>query len=189
MIYLAFGIVGFVLLLLFDISSLLKKNYLKYIFGISGFLLIFGSSIMIVIDSSHFLKIDLLYRTISLVFALISLWLLIYSVFIEVGKKTYQIEGKHTLVTSGTYSLSRHPGVLWMLLLYIFGAIFFQNLLAFYAALIWTFTNIIYVVIQERFIFHRIFDNYDKYRESTPMIFPNYDSIEKFITTKNWRRS
>jgi protein-S-isoprenylcysteine O-methyltransferase Ste14 len=76
-----------------------------------------------------------------------------------------------------------------MLLLYIFGAIFFQNLLAIYAALIWTFANIIYVTIQERFIFNKIFDNYDKYRESTPMLLPNYNSIGKFITTNNWRRT
>ena len=187
--YLIFGILGFALLLMFDICSLCDKNYLKYFFGISGFLLIFISSILIVIESSSILEINSLVRVISLVLALISLVLLIYSVFIEVGKKTYEVENQHALVTDGTYALSRHPGVLWMLLLYIFGAIFFQNLLAIYAALIWTFANIIYVSIQERFIFHRIFDNYDKYRESTPMILPNYESIEKFITTKNWRRT
>jgi protein-S-isoprenylcysteine O-methyltransferase Ste14 len=121
------------------------------------------------------------------IIAIVSLMLLIYSVFIEVGRKTYKVENEHSLVTSGTYALTRHPGVLWMLLLYIFGAIFFQNLLAIYAALIWTLANIIYVTIQERFIFHKIFDNYDKYRETTPMILPNFQSIEKFITTKNWR--
>lgn len=187
--YLVAGIMGFALLLMFDITSLFKMNYLKYLFGISGFMLILICTLMIVIDSSFFLQINLLYRAVSLFFAIISLALLIYSVFIEVGKKTYQVEGEHTLVTSGTYALSRHPGVLWMLLLYIFGAIFFQNLLAFYAALVWTLANIIYVFIQERFIFHKIFDNYDKYRESTPMIIPNYESIEKFITTKNWRKS
>lgn len=188
-LYLIIGIFGFVLLLIFDILSLRKKKYLKYLFGISGFLLIFVSSIMIVVYHSSILEIDSIFRIISLFLALISLTLLIYSVFIEVGKKTYQVENEHALITSGTYALTRHPGVLWMLLLYIFGAIFFQNLLAIYAALIWTLANIVYVSIQERFIFHKIFDNYDKYRESTPMILPNIDSIEKFITTKNWRRT
>jgi protein-S-isoprenylcysteine O-methyltransferase Ste14 len=188
-LYLLIGIIGFALLLVFDILSLHNKNYSKYLFGVSGFLMILVSSILIVINYSHFLTIDSTVRFIGLGFAIASFALLIYSVFIEVGKKTYQVENEHALVTSGTYALTRHPGVLWMLLLYIFGAIFFQNLLAIYAALIWTFVNIIYVSIQERFIFHKIFDNYDKYRESTPMILPNFESIEKFMTTKNWRRT
>ena len=189
MMYLIIGILGFVLLLMFDICSLCKKNYLKYFFGISGFLLILISSILIIIEFSSILQINGFVRAIALVLALLSLLLLVYSVFIEVGRKTYKVDNQHALITDGTYALSRHPGVLWMLLLYIFGAIFFQNLLAIYAALIWTIVNIIYVALQERFIFHRIFDNYDKYRESTPMILPNYESVEKFITTKNWRRT
>jgi len=178
---------GFALLLMFDVLSLGKRKYVKYIFGISGFLMIFISSILIVLNYSHFLEINNMFRIVSLLIALASLILLIYSVFIEVGRKTYKVKNEHSLVTSGTYALTRHPGVLWMLLLYIFGAIFFQNLLAIYAALIWTLANIIYVTIQERFIFHKIFDDYDKYRETTPMILPNFQSIEKFITIKNWR--
>ena len=189
MIYLGIGILGFVLLLMFDLCSLCKKNHLKYLFGVSGFLLIAVSSILIVVDFSSYLEINGIYRIASLVIALISFLLLVYSVFIEVGRKTYKLKNEHALVTNGTYALTRHPGVLWMLLLYIFGAIFFQNLLAIYAALIWTFVNIVYVTIQERFIFNKIFDNYDKYRESTPMLLPNYNSIGKFITTTNWRRT
>ena len=188
-LYLITGVIGFILLLIFDVLSLSKKNILKYVFGISGFFMIFGSSVLIIKNYSYFLQIDNSYRFISLFFVLASFILLIYSVFIEVGKKTYVLENEHFLVTNGTYALTRHPGVLWMLLLYIFGAIFFQNLLAIYAALIWTLANIVYVSIQERFIFHKIFEDYDKYRESTPMILPNIESIEKFITTKNWRRT
>lgn len=189
MIYIGIGTIGFVLLLMFDLSSLYKKNYLKYFFGILGFLLIFISTMFIFGEFSSFLEIHNVYRALSLVVSIIFFALLIYSVFIEVGRKTYNIKNEHTLVTNGTYALSRHPGVLWMLLLYIFGAIFFQNLLAIYAALIWTFANVVYVTIQERFIFHKIFDDYEKYQKSTPMLFPNYSSIGKFITTKNWRRT
>jgi len=183
------GIIGFALLLAFDLLSMHNRKYSKYFFGISGFLMIFVSSVLIVINYSDFLSINVTFRFIGLGFAIVSFVLLIYSIFIEVGRKTFQMENEHFLVTSGTYALTRHPGVLWMLLLYIFGAVFFQNLLAIYAALIWTSVNIIYVTIQERFIFHKIFDNYDKYRESTPMILPSFESIEKFMTTKNWRRT
>lgn len=189
MILLILGIFGFVLLLLFDICSLAKKRYLKYFFAFSGFILIFGSSIAIITTFSNFFEIALSFRIISLILSLFFLSLLIYSVVIEVGTKTYAFDNQHSLITNGTYALSRHPGVLWMLLFYIFGAMFFQNLLALYAGLIWTSVNIVYVMIQERFIFHKIFKDYDQYRKSTPMIVPNLQSFEKFITLQNWRRT
>ncbi len=188
-VYVGIGIIGFALLLIFDLLSLRNKNYLKYVFGLTGFLMIFICSLLIIINYSDFNELNNMFRIISSVFALASLSLLVYSVFIEVGKKTYQVENKHILVTEGTYALTRHPGVLWMLLLFIFGAIMFQNILLFYTGLIWTIVNIIYVSIQERYIFHKIFDNYEQYQKNTPMILPNIRSIGKFTNRKNWRRT
>ena len=187
MIYLGLGILGFVMLLLFDICSLCEKSIIKYFFGISGFSLIFVSSVFLVrINSDVIFSYTL--RVVALSLALIFLFLLIYSVFIEVGKKTYQYKNQNILITTGTYALSRHPGVLWFLFVYLFGAIYFQNTFVLYAGLIWTVINIIYVYIQERFIFTKLFDNYGSYIQTTPMILPSYQSIEKCITTLNWRK-
>ena len=187
MVYLISGVFGFVLLLLFDICSLCKKSIIKYFFGIGGFSLIVGSTIFLAKTTSN-ASFSFSFRIFALIFAILSLLLLIYSVFIEVVKKTYQYENNNELITTGTYALSRHPGVLWFLFLYLFGSIYFQNSLILYAGLIWTVMNILYVFVQERFIFTKLFDNYHRYIETTPMIFPSYESLEKCITTLNWRK-
>ena len=187
MIYLGTGIIGFLMLLLFDICSLSKKSLMKYFFGVSGFLLIAGSSVLLVFTKSN-VSFPLSLRLISLVLAVLSIGLLIYSVFIEVGKNTYEYENHNSLITTGTYALSRHPGVLWFLFFYIFTAIYFQNHLVLYAGLTWTVMNIIYVFVQEKYIFSKLFDNYSNYIQTTPMIFPSYKSLEKCITTLNWRK-
>ncbi len=187
MIYLGLGVLGFVMLLLFDICSLFEKSIVKYFFGVSGFSIIIISTVLIVRINSD-ITFSFSFRIISLTIAILALLLLIYSVFIEVGKNTYQYKNKSRLITTGTYALSRHPGVLWFLFVYLFGAIYFQNYFVLYAGLTWTVINILYVSIQERYIFSKLFDNYGNYIQSTPMILPSYQSIEKCFTTLNWRK-
>ena len=114
--------------------------------------------------------------------------LLIYSVFIEVGGNTYKKFAEPQLVTDGTYSLVRHPGVIWLFLAYFFLAIFNENSYLLVTAITWTFANTIYVIIQEKYVLVRLFPNYDEYIKTTPMVIPNYISMKKFITTKNWRK-
>jgi protein-S-isoprenylcysteine O-methyltransferase Ste14 len=180
------GALGFGFLLLFDLFSMNSKSYIKYVFCIGGFLLIAINSIFIILNFSE-MTFSIWVRIIGGIFSVTFLILLIYSVFIEVGKKTYGVETEFKLVTTGTYALSRHPGVLWFFLLYICGYLLFQNTFVLYAGLVWTGVNVLYVFIQERFIFYKIFEGYDYYQKSTPMIIPNFQSFEKCITTLNWR--
>jgi len=187
MISIVIGIFGFIFLLLFDLCLLLKKSTLKYIFGISGLFLIFGSTVSILSLSSE-LNIYLPLRIFFGVLMLLFLILLIYSVFLEVGIESYSYENKNTLVTTGTYTLSRHPGVLWFLLLFVSAFLVFQNYYLLYAGLIWTAANIIYVYFQEKFIFKKLFIDYSNYIQTTPMLIPTYESIGRFMTSKNWRK-
>ncbi len=185
--FIGLGILGFILLLLFDVCSLCKKSVFKYFFGVAGFGLIIVSSIFLLQINSN-TTFSFAFRMVSLALSSLSLLLLIYSVFIEVGKNTYKYKNENKLITTGTYALSRHPGVLWFFLVYFFGAIYFQNYFIMYAGLLWTGINIIYVSIQERFIFTKLFKNYGNYIETTPMIVPNLESLERCITTLNWRK-
>ncbi len=187
MVYLGLGVFGFILLLLFDFTSLAEKNVVKYFFGIGGFGVIVLSSIFLLKYNSN-IWFPLSYRIISLILAILSFLLLIYSVFIEVGENTYKYKNKYKLITTGTYALSRHPGVLWFLFVYLFIGVYFQNYYILFAGLIWTCINIIYVWIQERFIFIKIFDNYAGYIKTTPMLLPNFKSLERCITTLKWRK-
>lgn len=184
--YILIGAVGFAFLLGFDLFSMNSKSYIKYAFALIGIFAITFSSWQIVLNYSAS-TFSIWTRAALAVAAVIFFLLLVYSVFIEVGVKTYKAKNEFKLVTSGTYALTRHPGVSWFLLLYVSAWLLFQNQFLLYAGLIWTGVNILYVFIQERFIFIKIFDNYKEYQVSTPMIIPNYKSIKKCFNKTNWR--
>ena len=187
MLFIVIGIFGFVSLLVFDLMSMKDKVYLKYFFALFGLSLITYATYQLMnFQSDLFLNETL--RVLGLLFSVIFLILLIYSVLIEVGSNTYSKIAQPKLVTNGTYSLVRHPGVIWLFLLYFWLAIYTQNSLILLSAFIWSFVNIIYVVIQEKLVLSKLFQDYQEYRNSTPMVIPNFMSIKKFITTNNWRK-
>ena len=187
MVYIIVGIMGFVSLLVFDLMSMKNLAFSKYLFAFLGLGLIGFSTIMIAKMERDVLINDI-FQIVCLLLAIVFLALLIYSVFIEVGGNTYQKIAKPELVTDGTYSLVRHPGVIWLFLTYLFAAIFFENSVLIITAFTWTIVNAIYIVIQEKLIFTRLFSNYDEYIKATPMLIPNITSMKKFVTTKNWRK-
>jgi protein-S-isoprenylcysteine O-methyltransferase Ste14 len=187
MTYIAIGVLGFVCFLLFDIFSMRNRVVLKYMSVLTGVGLIAYSSTRLVGLPSD-LVFPSFVQGIALVHAVIFMCLLIYSVFIEVGLKTYQTYAEPSLVTDGTYSLVRHPGVIWLFLAYFFGAIYYANSYVLLTAFIWTTVNTIYIIIQERYILIHLFDGYEQYRRTTPMVIPNSTSLKRFITIENWRK-
>ncbi len=188
MTYIILGIFGFVFLLIFDILSMKEHVVGKYFFGLMGVSLIVASTIKIC-GLGNTPQITEAYKFISLVLAIVFLALLVYSVFIEVGGNTYQKAAAPELVTNGTYSLVRHPGVIWLFLTYFFAAIFFGNSYLLHTAFIWTLVNTIYIVLQEKYVLTRLFKNYGEYIKATPMVIPNFTSIKKFVMTENWRKA
>lgn len=187
MLFIIIGIFGFISLLIFDFMSLSNKVFEKYFFAFLGLGLIGFSTFQLMGLESDFLVGDFL-QYISLLLALLFMALLIYSVFIEVGGNTYQKFAEPQLVTDGTYSLVRHPGVIWLFLAYFFLAMYTENSYLLYTSFIWTFVNTLYVVLQEKYILTKLFPTYDEYVKTTPMVIPNHISLKKFITTKNWRK-
>lgn len=187
MLYIAIGVVGFICFLMFDLLSMHNKVIAKYVFVLFGCGLIVFSTIGIIRYSSV-IPVFSITRIIALVLAIFFSLLLVYSVFIEVGLNTYKKYAKPGLVTTGTYSLVRHPGVIWLFLAYFFASIYFANNYLLLTAFIWTAVNTVYIVIQERLILKKIFQDYESYILTTPMIIPNYTSLKKFITITNWRK-
>jgi protein-S-isoprenylcysteine O-methyltransferase Ste14 len=181
MLYILTGAVGFVFLLLFDICSLHGKNKAKYASMLIGLGLIGYSTFKLVIQDytwSIFSPFSSLYGLLAIIFFL----LLIYSVVLEVGVlNTYKSNPEPQLVTTGTYGLVRHPGVIWLFFVYLFTSLYFANIIIFIAGVVWTIVNIIYVLIQEQIILPKLFSNYKEYQNSTPMIVPTLQSFKKFI--------
>lgn len=104
---------------------------------------------------------------------LASLALLIYSLFIETAAAAPDSSGDmRTAVTEGTYGLSRHPGFLWFICLQ-----FSINWLCGRAEVIiigmtLSIMDYVLIVLEDTWIFPRLFSNYEEYKKSVPMLFP-----------------
>lgn len=175
------GVVGFAMLFGSDLcgvrNNCIGRNFLAFF----GVLFLFGSSIYILIIGQT-IELSIATRIVSGFLTIVFLFLLVYSVGIEVNKKR---DEKDKLLTTGTYALTRHPGVIWFLLYYVFGALMFANMTILIAGIIWSFVNVIYVLLQEKVIFNKIFDNYDMYIKTTPMLFPTVKSVKRCVHTLN----
>ncbi len=182
MIYVAIGCLGFLVIHLFDIVSL------KRLPGAKPFTWILGSALVayaLVIVSLWSEKLPLPIWPTWLGWALltISLFLLIYSLFIDLPfRKTYIVTGVgDKLITTGLYALVRHPGVHWFILLMLSLILVSKSSLLLIAAPIFILLDIVLVIVQDKFFFGRMFDGYDRYRQETPMLVPNRQSINAFI--------
>jgi len=115
----------------------------------------------------------------------ISLCLLIYSLFIEIPfQSTYAKKGVgNKLITTGTYALVRHPGVLWLALLYISLALIFPSPILFLAAIVWLIMDIIWVAVEDRNFFPKMFPDYREYQQKTPFLIPTKQSISACLKT------
>jgi len=114
---------------------------------------------------------------------IISVVLLIYSHFIEIPfVKAYTRSGiSHQLITTGTFALVRHPGIVWYILFLISLLLITHSKVLLIVAPVWVIMHILWVVIQERFVLRRVFSGYEQYKHETPMFIPTKRSIINFI--------
>jgi protein-S-isoprenylcysteine O-methyltransferase Ste14 len=184
--YVLIGAIGFLLASAFDWLSLKYIPILKQAVGVLAVCLMIYATVMVCMSSPRF---DLPFFTIPLgsCLLLLSLALLIYSLFIEIPfHSTYVGKGVGPrLITTGTYALVRHPGVLWLALVYVSLALLFPSATLFIAVAIWFILDFIYVVIEDRIFFPRMFPDYPDYRRRTPFLIPSKQSILSCIKTIN----
>lgn len=178
------GVLSFLVAYSFDWVALKKIPGLKQAVALTVFVLL-GYALYDACWNVASFSLPFPASLIGLVLVPISLLLLVYSLFIEIPfVKTYAQRGSSDqLVTTGTYALVRHPGVIWyfLFLLALFLATGSTTLLV--AAPVWTLMNILYVVIQERFFFEKMFPGYREYRRQTPMLIPTRQSISRCLKT------
>jgi len=110
----------------------------------------------------------------------------LYSVFWEVSPARHPqasataSAGPH-LVMDGTYALTRHPGVLWFGLLVLGLFLVSRSRIMLVAGPVWTALDALWVLLQERFFFHRMFPEYAHYCQTTPMLLPTPASVRRFL--------
>lgn len=184
--YVLIGATGFLLAYAFDWLSLKDIPVLKQAAGVLAVCLLLYATVMVCISYPRF---ELPFFTIPLgsCLLMVSLALLIYSLFIEIPfHGTYVEKGAgNRLITTGTYALVRHPGVLWLALVYISLALLFPSAMLLIAVGVWFLLDVIYVVIEDRIFFPRMFPGYPDYRRRTPFLIPSRQSILTCIRTIN----
>ena len=190
MIYIALGSIGFLVIRLFDIVSLKRIPVAKPCTWVSGSGLLIYSLIMVSLSPDKFL-LPIWTTWLGWTLLLISFFLLMHSLFINLPfRKTYVAAGVgDELITTGLYALVRHPWIHWFIVLLLSLFLVSGSKLLLVASSIWILLDILLVFIQDRFFLGRMFDGYDRYRQETPMLIPNKESISACIRTINQTRA
>lgn len=112
-------------------------------------------------------------------------FLLVYSLFLELPfRRTYMAPGQGPrLVTTGTYALVRHPTVLWYGLLLMSLLLLTRSLTLLMALPLWLGLDILWVILQEQSSLPRTFPHYWRYKQVTPMLIPNHQSLRVCLAT------
>lgn len=124
--------------------------------------------------------------------ATLPIWglLLLYSLVLELPPgQTYARPGVgDRLVTTGTYALTRHPGVIWYILALGSLLLACHSRVLLVAVPIWAALDVLHVTVQDKFFFSRMFPEYKEYQKKTPMLIPTLGSISACIRTVRARR-
>ncbi len=178
----ALGVLGFLVVHLFDFVALKRIPLLKPVIWASGCGILFYA-IAIVTLSADRLVLALWLNWLGWILLPVSILLVVYSLFVNLPLvNTYLKRGiGKRLVKTELYTLVRHPGIygfiLFMAALWLVSGS--RPLLV--AAPVWILLDIILVVIQDRYFFGRMFPAYEQYRQQTPMLIPNKQSIRAFL--------
>ncbi len=184
MIYIATGCLGFLVIHLFDIVSLKRLPGAKPFTWILGSGLLLYGLVMVCLQANK-LPLPIWSTWLGWTLLTLSLFPLIYSLFINLPfSKTYIATGVgDKLIRSGLYALVRHPGVHWFILILLSLILVSRSSLLLIAVPIFILLDIVLVIVQDKFVFVRMFDGYDSYQQETPMLVPNRQSINAFINS------
>ncbi|MFN8457956.1 MAG: DUF1295 domain-containing protein [Anaerolineae bacterium] len=187
MLYILLGVIGFLVAYLFDFVSLRQIPFGKQAVGLVSFALLGYAHVMVCFQGEK-LAWPAALSYLGWPLFLLGTLAMVYSLYVEIPfKKTYVAEGVgDQLVTTGTYALARHPGVLWYGVVVIGLILVSGRWLMLYAAPIWFLMDVLYVWIQEKFFFKQMFPGYEQYQRETPMLIPTRRSIGCCL--KTWRR-
>ena len=187
-IFIAIGCLAFICFGIFDLNKIKYMHKTINSLVILGSLVITFSTVMIII-SNYSMRISTLLQWILLLSAIFALFLMIYTIFFAVSfKKTYIETNKgNTVVNTGMYALCRHPGVFWFFLFYLFLGLAFSNKLLLIAGFVWTSIDVIYVYIQDRWIFPIILEDYHAYQKQVPFLLPNKTSL-RMVCHQCWEK-
>jgi protein-S-isoprenylcysteine O-methyltransferase Ste14 len=187
---LAAGSAAFVLLSVADLATLRERRLIRAMAFAAATVLFCGALALAAVRGPR-LAVSPGFRAAGGILAALSLALAAVSLFREVPTPRIYL-GKpapRRLVTTGTYALCRHPGVLWL-------TVFLASLAALAASRdlailtpIWIAMDVIHVHWQERRYLIPVFGSeYLKYRNQVPFLVPSARSIRRALGAPNAER-
>jgi protein-S-isoprenylcysteine O-methyltransferase Ste14 len=185
MIYIGIGVIGFVVIHLFDLVSIKKIPFgVKPLTWVAGFAILFYSLYRLCLQSNT-LPIPLWLTWVGWFLLGVSVLMITFALFINLPfRKTYVSTGVgDKLVKTGLYALVRHPGVYWVASFFFSLVFISKSSLMLIAAPIFVVLNTALVIFQDRYFFVRMFEGYEQYQRETPMFIPNQRSIKAFINS------
>lgn len=184
MLYIGIGCLAFFFFLLFDLNKIyFLHKWISVSFAIGVALIALST---VAFWSNHDLaNISNPHMWFWGALSLSSLLLLVYSLFMGIPfTKTYiQSKQENTVVNTGMYALCRHPGVLWFFFFYLFLWMASGKTVLIWAGFIWTAMDVLYVFIQDRWLFPKTFAAYEEYKQEVPFLIPTPASIKKCMYT------
>lgn len=184
MVYIILGCAGFLIVHVFDLISIKRWPLLKPVtWGLGCGILVYSIA-GLAVKGDRFIVTPWLSAA-GWMLLLVSSLLLVYSLFLNLPfRKTYLeagIGGK--LITTGLYALVRHPGVHWFSLGLLALVLVTKSVQMLAAVPLFITLDILLVFIQDKLFFTRMFPDYRRYQEVTPMLIPNRRSIKAFINS------
>jgi protein-S-isoprenylcysteine O-methyltransferase Ste14 len=180
-----FGAASFIVLFWVDPVSMKGMRYVKPALWLVGSaLLVSGVALCL----RHPRRIPLPAALAPVGWALLGLFsaLLLYSLFAEIPLAAAYVRAGQPphVVSRGTYALCRHPGVLWFA--GALGGLFLaRGSLALLVAIpVWTGLDVLWVALQERLFFVRMFgQEYRSYQRTVPFLVPTPGSVRACART------
>ena len=181
----ALGAASFFVVFWVDVTAVQRIRFLKPLLWIVGIMLFIAGAVTCMRDPAR-LALPVPVRVAGGLLAALSSALLVYSLFMEIPFVSAYVGpgGPDSLVTTGTYALCRHPGVLWLSGLLI--GLFFLGgcTLLLLAIPVWVGLDVAYVLAQDRVFFPRMFGRqYQSYRASVPLLIPTGKSLRACAST------
>jgi len=184
MVYIVIGVCGILMAYFFDVVSLWRIPWAKQGVGIVAVALIVYAAVMACLAPEK-LGLPIWLTWMGWALLVVSLPVFIYSLFVNLPfHKTYIEPGvANKLITTGAYALVRHPGIFGYALVLVSLILVSHSKLLLIASPIWFAADILHVVIQDKYVFGKMFADYGDYRSETPILIPNRKSISTCLRT------
>jgi protein-S-isoprenylcysteine O-methyltransferase Ste14 len=187
MAYIFIGSIAFALLAIYDWAQMRKYTWPNppVIFLFSAVALIVGTEGVLSVPAE--LEFASWLQVLAWIGLVVFLPLLIFSTIIEIPlrlkSQPSSPDDNRPLVDTGTYALTRHPGVLWFGGAAVCTILIHPSGLTLCAGITWTILDVLLVWVEDVYFFPKTFPGYIQYQETTPFLIPTRSSLNRCLST------